>query len=172
LALVLVACFGSWGRPERAIGDAAWLSDPAALEGLDLAALQAGGLKELFSEAAVLDWEGNVPRLQIGTLQPSPIPMRLTLTVTGEWRPTLGDSKAAGNRLAEEIKRLVLAAQAKGLAPVGVHLDLEAGGNLTSYAQGLRAIRGELVKPLLLSASIRRSWLSAEAASKVARAVD
>ena len=44
LVFLLASCFGSWGRPERPAGDAAWISDPAALEGLDVAALQTGGL--------------------------------------------------------------------------------------------------------------------------------
>ena len=172
LAFLLAGCFGSWGRPERPTGDAAWISDPAALEGLDLAALQTGGLKELFAEAGTLDWDRAVPHLAIEHLQAVGGPMRLTLVVRGSWQPTLGDSKAAGGRLGDEIKRLILAAQARGLSPAGIHLDLEAGGNLTSYAQGLRSVRGELAKTMLLSASIRRSWLGDEAVGKVARAVD
>ena len=172
LALLLAACFGSWGRPERPQGDAAWVSDPAALDGLDVAALQAGGLKELFVETGTLDWDGAVPHVAVEHLQTVGGPIRVTLVVKGSWGPTLGESKTAGGRLADEIKRLVLAAQARGLSPVGVHLDLEAAGNLTSYAQGLRAVRGELQKTLLLSTSIRRSWLADEAVGKVARAVD
>ncbi len=172
VALLLGSCFGSWGRPERPVGNAVWVSDPAALDGLDFAAFQTGGLKEIYFEAATLDWEGAVPRLTLNRLPTAGALLRVTLVVTGSWRPALGESKAAGGRLADEVKRVVLAAQARGLSPSGVHLDLEAAGNLTSYAQGLRAVRGELAKSLLLSASVRRSWLVDEATAKVARAVD
>lgn len=168
----LGGCFGSWGRPERPLADAAWVGDASALPGLDLGALHTGGLKELFLETGTLEWTGATPRVQVGAIPAVPNLMRTSLVITGAWSASLGDSKGAGARLAEEVKRLVLAAQARGVFPSGVHLDLQATGNLTSYAQGLRTVRGELPKTLLLSASVQRGWLSDEAAAKVARAVD
>jgi hypothetical protein len=168
-----VSCWGGWGRPERSHGDGAWVANGDALVGLDLTALRAGGLKNLFVEAGTLEWNGVAPHVAI-----VPVPAalagqaRVTLVVHGAWTADLGDSKSAGAALAREIERLALDAQARGLQPEGVHLDLDADGNLTSYAQGLRAARGDVPKNLLLSASLSRTALGEEAAPKVARAVD
>lgn len=169
----LAACFGRWGRLSKAPGSAAWIGgERDDLQASTLADLQRGGIRESFVEVGELTWQGSEPAIQAGNLDPLPGRGAATLVLRGSWPAVLDDPKTAGKRLGAELERLKLDAETRGLVPVGVHLDVDAGRSLETYATALRRVRGDLDRSLFLSASLERGWPTQKAAADLAAAVD
>ena len=165
-------CSGDWGRPHKAPGSAAWLPRGGALDAPTLERLRRAGIGELFVPAARLEWNGDRPVLRAERLDGLPPRAPVTLVVDGVWPEGELDADQAGERLAAELGKLLLAAESRGLAPLGVHLDITDAGESESYPAALAEARGELGRDAFLSATLARGEWEGEAAERLARSVD
>jgi hypothetical protein len=173
VALGLAACFRFLERARREPGSALWVAgEDAALSQDDRSRLEKQGLKELFVEAARLTWEGNRPRLRDLPLGDLPRRTPVTLAVGGGWSDAELDAGDAARQLTEELDRIRIAAESRGLLPVGFHLDLATPANLAGYAKVLSKVRSKLGRGLFLSATLERGRLKDEGARDVADALD
>jgi hypothetical protein len=172
-AALAIGCSGDWSRPHKAPGSAAWLPRGGALDPPTLARLRRAGVGELFVPAARLEWNGDRPKLRAERLEGLPPRAPVTLVVDGAWPSgELADDDETGERLAAELGKLLLAAESRGLAPLGVHLDIAGAGEHESYAAALAAARSELARDAFLSATLGRGEWEGEAAERLARSVD
>lgn len=179
VALLLVSTAGCGGerapRPARPDGSAVWVAPASsALGGEDARVLAAAGVEEVFLDAATVEWRADGPELRTAWGAFEAVPSATPVTVVARAAapaPTEGiDLAAAGRRLGGDLRDLALAAEERGLLPLGVHLEID--GESAPPAELLRAVRSALGPELLLSTSIPRRALRSDGAAEAARAVD
>lgn len=181
LAVACSACGGGEERPAKAPAPAVWCR-PSTLASLglgDLDRLREAGVRELFVEAARLDWRGGgEPQLIAASELVAPRRLPATLVISGDW-PAPGifadDPAGAARRLGERLRSLALAAEGGGLLPVGFHfaprVATEAGA-LGGFAAVLGALRREVDRSIFVSADLDPSLLTDPDAARLAGAVD
>lgn len=172
LLLALAACSSPGDRLEKPRRSALWVPAGAEVGAAELAQLERAGIGELFVEAGRLSWEGGTPRLEEEDLFTLPRRTGVTLVVQGSWPAGDLDPEAAAPALAAALAAARPRAEARGLVPLGFHLDLAAGEALESYGATLAALQEHLEKPLYLSATLERAWLGRPGVEEVAEAVD
>jgi hypothetical protein len=179
LALLLAAavfaggCFGIFERQKKGAGSAVWLSaESGEITDADLARLQSAGMHELFVEVAELEWSGITPSL--APLPPARLPRRaaVTLVVRGRWPSGELDPQATAKKLADLLQSLRIESEGRGLLPVGFHFDVEASGQLESYAKTLAKLDALLEGGPFLSVTVGRRWLDQPQIERVAKAAD
>ncbi len=170
IATTLVGCGHRWNGNAKSPGSAIWLAaDTAPPEASKLSRLAELGVGEVFLEAARLDTElGRLIVLDSSNLLAS---TPTTLVIGGQWHEP-ADVEVLALQIAHEIQQLRFATEGRGAILGGVHFDLHGVQNLESYGRFLARYRKELDRTLLLSASIRRDWLTQEGLEEVASAVD
>lgn len=172
-ALATAGCLTEWRRPERQPGGAVFVpSEGAALQAADIAAAQRSGLADFFVMGAELAWGGSVPELRLSRIEGLPARTPVTLVVRGTWPPGLTDPDDVGERLADQTQQLRLGLESAGLVPVGIHFDIDAANDFQTYGEALSALRSSMDRSLLLSATLRRSWLGDPRIVGIARGVD
>ncbi len=171
-ALTLAGCAGGGERAQRRQSSAYWLPAGATIEFAQLAQLQSAGIGDLMVEAGRLGWNGSRPRIEkVATLE---LPRRtgVVLVVRGSWPTGELDATEAGTALAGGLVELAGRLRGSGLEALGVHLDVDAGASLGSYAKALAVAHKQLRGSPFLSCTIERSWLAKPEAMEVAKAVD
>ncbi|HXT22413.1 MAG TPA: hypothetical protein VN923_16790 [Thermoanaerobaculia bacterium] len=167
----LVGCRGG-GEHGRAAGSAVWVDGAAApLAVADLARLEAGGIGELFVDAARLEWQGGRPQVAPQPLPQPPRRVRATLVLRGDWPSALADADGAAHELATVLGSVARQAEEAQFAVAGWHLDL-AGVPGKDGAALARALRGELEPSLLLSATLPRDAVAADGIEALTDATD
>ncbi len=156
LGVVLMACGGGWGSPERAPGSALEVAS-GKLSAPQLAELEKVGVGEVWVEAGELTWDGGRPMIEETITFEPPRRLGVTLVVRGSWPATLDPE--VGEDLLGALNQLRTAAEAEGLFANGFHLDLVPLGELAGPGAVLKALRKGLEKELLLSVSIPRELL-------------
>lgn len=155
---------------QRPPGSALWVGTASpALESWS-GELEASSIREVFLEMGEIAFAAGVPRIDGVSAPVLPRRTPTTLVVSGEWTVGELDEQDAAESLAAGVRQLKIEAESRGLLPVGIHFDVDAGSALESYAQVLRLLRGELDEQLL-SASVEGSWLSRPEMEELARAV-
>jgi len=171
VALLAAGCDGRFNARPRPAASALWLSAGApAPEAGTLARLQALGVSELFVEVGHLEPDREQPLVHL-PIPELPAATAITLVVTGTW-----DGSGVRDRLvpmlASDVRQLRFEAEARGLVPVGVHLDLTGIRDLGTYAAFLGELRKLGDRSLFLSSSLPRSWMSRPGIEKVVEATD
>lgn len=179
-ALVLFASTAGCGaerqpRPSRLGGPAVWVAPAEArLDGGSARLLADAGVEEVFLEAGSFTWDGERPLVEetlSGAERAVPEGTAVTLALRGPAPAGEGtDPEAAGHALAGDLRAVALVAEAQGLLPLGVHLEMADGA--PTAPEILRAVRTAIGPGLLLSTSIPRQALGTEGAAATARAVD
>lgn len=171
LGVLLVACRGG-GERSRAADSAVWMDAAAVpLEVGDVARLEAGGIGELFVEAATLEWQGGQPQVTPLSLPRQPRRVRATLVVRGAWPMGAGDAKAGAHTLATALGAVARQGEEAGLGVAGWHLDLQGVPGKDGAALA-GALRDELEPSLLLSATLPRDAFAADGIEELTAATD
>lgn len=164
-------CFGG-ARPQKAAGSVLWLTaDSGELDAAAQSRLAALGLKEIFLDAAEIEWRGN-PHLRPIAAPPVPRGTRTTLVVSGRWSPGDRPPDGLATALVSELSSLRVAAEQRGLAVVGYHFEVEAGEHAESLGKTLGRLRTLLGSSYFVSAGFGRKALAAPEARTIAAGVD
>lgn len=156
LGVLLGACGGRWGAPERAPGSALQVAS-GKLSAPQLAELDKVGVGEVWVEAGEVTWEAGQPKIEQKLTFEPPRRLGVTLVVRGVWPATVDPE--AGTDLLRELNQLRTASEAVGLFPNGFHLDFVPTGEVDGPAEVLKAVRKGLDKELLLSVAVPREML-------------
>jgi hypothetical protein len=165
------AC-GRGGKHGRAADSAVWIDGAAVpLSVSDVARFEAGGIAEVFVDAARVEWRASQPQLTPRPLPKTPRRVRATLVVRGAWPTGIGDAEAAAKALATSLGAVARNAEEAGLAVSGWHLDFvglpgKDGGELA------QELRDALEPNLLLSATLPTDALASEGLDDVIGATD
>ncbi len=178
-AMVAVAAAGAThagchrgGERSRAAESAVWVDGAAApLEVADISRLEAGGIGEMFVEAAQLDWQGGQPQVAPLAIAHQPRRVKATLVLRGAWPLGAIDAKAAARTLATALGAAARTAEEAGLGVAGWHLDLQGVPGKDGAALA-HALRDELEPTLLLSATLPRDAIAAEGIDELTSATD
>lgn len=171
LAVLFSGCFGG-SRPSKAPGSAIWLTpDSAALEAAAGSRLAALGLREVFVDAARIEWQGN-PHLRSVAWPDVPRGTATTLVVAGRWTPGDRPPDGLATVLVSELSTLRVAAEQRGAKVVGYHFEVDPGSAIESYTQSLDRLRTLLGSGFFVSAGIDRRSLEDPGARSIAEAVD
>lgn len=178
VVLLAGACGGDGGGRSRPSGDAVWLApESGPVDRAALRSLERAGLSDFFVDSGEIVWRGAVPELDGTLLRPArqlPDGAPVTLALGGSLAPGAYDPLRAADRLAADLEDLRLRALARGLRPVGVHLDLgaESGGDLVRYHETVRRLRATLPRSLALSVAFEPGWAAVDGGEDLARSVD
>ena len=138
--------------------------------------LRAGGVRELFVEAARLQASGGTVEVEgllgdAGTVDATAARrLPVTLAVTGDW-PAAASAETSTPVLVAALRRLRRSAEEHGLTPVGFHLDLTPPRGeeaLERYAETLAGVRRALDGDLFVSVSLDPPALRTEGVAEVA----
>jgi hypothetical protein len=155
-ALLAIGCGGGPQRLEKSPGSTLWVA--SASEQLDTPTLErmsAAGLTELFVPLGELDVQAaSIERRPLPELPPS---MRITMVLGGSLDSGL--DAEAGARTAAAIDQLRFDIEARGVIPVGIHLDPTSVGAFKKLAAFLQGLSGALDPELYLSISLHREAL-------------
>lgn len=168
---LFAGCFGG-SRPQKQPDSALWLTADSGEFGAEAQSrLAALGLKEVFLDAAELEWAGN-PRLR--RLAAPTIPRRTpaTLVVSGRWLPGDRPPDGLATALLSELSALRVEAEQRGLVVVGYHFEVEAGDYAESLAKTLGRLRTLLGSNYFVSAGFGRKALAGPQAKTIADGVD
>ena len=171
LAGLAGGCLGG-ARPEKAGGSALWLTrDSGELTAAAQNRLAALGLKEIYLDAAELDWSGTV---HLRRIKAPAIPRRTptTLVVSGLWLPGDRPPEAMATALRSELSALRIEAEQVGLLVTGFHFAVEPGESAESLGRTLARLRASLGSNTFLSASLGRKALEGPGAQAIADGVD
>jgi hypothetical protein len=174
-ALLALACDPAGRGLSKPRGSVLWITpDAGPVETADLETLEPLGVGEVFQQVGELTWQGAEPVVTPAWTEAAALRhTAVTLVLAGEAPPPEADAEAAAEALAGELRRLELEAQGRGLAPVGLHLDLGLGTAGAEPLAGLLAeLGGRVEPPMLLSATLGTEALSDPAAERVAAAAD
>lgn len=164
-------CLGG-SRPEKAGGSALWLtSDSGAFDAATQSRLSELGTKEVYLDAAELDWNGGV---RLHRIKAPAIPRRTptTLVISGRWLSGDRPPEQLSTALLSELSGLRIVAEQDGLLVTGFHFEVEPGASAESYANTLKRLRSGLGKSTYLSAGLDRRALEGPHAQAIADAVD
>ncbi len=174
-ALVLcgltAGCSGG-ARPQKQAGSALWLSrESGEFTAEAQARLAALGLKEIYLDAAEIEWQGN-PHLR--RIAPPAIPRRTptTLVVYGGWSPGDRPPDGLATALLNELSSLRVEAEQRGLVVVGYHFEVDPGDDAESFGKTLGRLRTLLGIQYFVSAGLRREALEGPDAQAIAAGVD
>lgn len=171
LAGLASGCLGG-ARPQKASGSALWLTrDSGELTAAAQTRLAALGLKEVYLDAAELDW-GTAVRLRRVPMAAVPRRTPTTLVVSGLWQPGDRPPEQIATALLSDLSSLRIEAEQKGLLVVGYHFAVEPGENADSMGKSLGRLRAMLGNNLFLSASLGRKALEDPGAQAIANGVD
>ncbi len=171
LAGTVGGCLGG-ARPEKAAGSALWLTrDSGEFTAAAQTRLAALGLKEIYLDAAEVDWDGGV---RLRRIKAPAIPRRTptTLVVSGVWLPGDRPPEQLATALLSELSSLRIEAEQNGLLVTGFHFAVEPGDNADSLGKTLARLRTTLANNLFLSASLGRKTLEGPGAKAIANGVD
>ena len=166
-----LGCLGG-ARPEKAVGSALWLTpESGALEVAAQNRLAAQGLKEIYLDAAELDWSGD---LRLRRIERAALPRRTptTLVVHGLWLPQDHPPDGLATSLVSELTALRIEAEQSGILVVGFHFNVEPGENAESLGRTLGRLRTLLGKNVFVSARLGRKALEGPGAQAIADSVD
>lgn len=164
-------CLGG-ARPEKAGGSALWLTrDSGEFTASAQTRLAALGLKEVYLDAAELDWNGTV---RLRRIQAPAIPRRTptTLVVSGLWLPEDRPPEQIATALLSELSSLRIEAEQTGRLVTGFHFAVEPGEHAESMGKTLARLRATLGNNIFLSASLGRKALEGPGAQAIADGVD
>ncbi|HEV8239451.1 MAG TPA: hypothetical protein VGS57_08800 [Thermoanaerobaculia bacterium] len=167
----VIGCRGGSER-SRAAGSAVWMdgvAEPLAVA--DLARLEAGGIGEMFVEAAQLDWQGAQPQVAPLRIARQPRRVKATLVLRGAWPLGPVDAKVAARTIATALEAAARTAEEAQLGVAGWHLDLTGVPGKDGAALA-RALREEIEPSLLLSATLPRDAVAAEGIDELTSATD
>jgi len=177
LSTLLVSCcltFGCFGgsRPQKAAGSALWLTkDSGPLDAAAQARLAALGLKEVYLDAAAIEWQGN-PHLRPIEAPAMPRGTAATLVIWGLWSPGDRPPDGLATALVSELSTLRVAAEQRGLRVVGHHFAVEPGDHAESLGKTLGRLRTLLGSGYFVSAGIGRKALALPQTRQIADGVD
>lgn len=172
---LLAACDGT-SRLPKPPGSVLWV-EPDGLEATepdDLDRLREAGIGELFVAGAELRWDGDRPRIEPGGAISLPRRAPVTLVASGRWRRGAAESERFGALLGEQLQRLRLTAEGRGLLVVGIHLDLRElpATELEAFAEGLEEAIGGVGEGRYLSLELDRRWLGGDEVERLTEEVD
>ncbi len=171
LAVLAGGCLGG-ARPEKAGGSALWLTrDSGEFTASAQKRLAELGLKEIYLDAAELDWDGG---MRLRRIQAPAIPRRTptTLVVSGLWLPGDRPPEQMATALLSELSSLRIEAEQNGRLVTGFHFAVEPGENAESLGKTLGRLRTTLGNNIFLSASLGRKELEGPGAQAIADGVD
>ena len=164
-------CFGG-SRPQKAAGSALWLTkDAGVLDPATQSRLAALGLKEVYLDAAEIEWRGN-PHLRRVEAPPIPRNTPTTLVIRGGWSPGDRPPDGLATALLSEVSGLRVEAESRGLKVVGYHFEVDPGDAAESLGKSLGRLRTLLGSGYFVSAGFGRKALATPAAKTVAASVD
>ncbi|MEO7971953.1 MAG: hypothetical protein ABIU84_00070 [Thermoanaerobaculia bacterium] len=133
--------------------------------------LAALGLKEIYLEAADLEWHG---ALELRRLARPKVPPRTptTLVIRGRWMPGDRPPAALADSLHAAVTALRLEAEKDGMRVVGYHFEIEPEHSAESLGKTLGRLRTLLGSQYFVSAGLGRDALAGEAAQVIADSVD
>ncbi len=172
LAAVLLAagCGGGGSRLEKGPGSALWVAGASeALVPETLRRIEAAGVAELYVPLGELEATSDTV-LARRTLPELPPATRVTMVLGGKL--DAGLDAAAGERAAAAIQQLRFDVEARGVVPVGVHLNPPSLGSFEGLATFLEALNGALDPSLYLSLSLHRGDLDDELLPQALAEVD
>jgi len=166
-----LGCFGG-SRPDKAPGSALWLTrDSGPFDAAAQSRLAALGLKEVYVDAAAIEWQGNphlraieAPAISRGT--------STTLVIRGFWSPGDRPPDGLATALVSELSTLRVAAEQRGLRVVGYHFEVEPGEHAESLGKTLGRLRTLLGGGYFVSAGIGRKALALPETQQIADGVD
>jgi hypothetical protein len=171
LCALAAGCFGG-SRPQKAPGPALWLTkDSGAFDEAAQSRLAALGLKEIFLDAAEIEWGGNphLRRIEAPAIAPR---TPTTLVFRGRWTPGDRPPDGLATALLSEVSGLRVEAEQRGLVVVGYHFEVDPGEYGESLGKTLGRLRTLLGSKYFVSAGIHRAALEGPAAQAVAKGVD
>ncbi len=171
LSGLAAGCLGG-ARPDKPGGAALWLTrDSGAFGANEQSRLSGLGAREIFVDAAELDWNGGVRLIRIAA---PAIPRRTptTLVVSGRWLSGDRPPEQLATALLSELSGLRIAAEQDGLLVTGFHFEVEPGAKGESYGNTLKRLRSGLGNSTYLSAGLDRRALEGPDAQAIADAVD
>ena len=168
---LVVGCFGG-ARPEKPPGSALWVTrESGELDAAAQSRLAGLGLREVYLEAAELDWNGG---LRLRRIERPALPRRTptTLVISGLWLPGDRPPDGLATRLLSELTALRTEAEQSGLAVIGFHFEVEPGDSAASLGRSLGRLRTLLGKSYFVSARLGRKALGGTDAQAIADGVD
>ena len=156
LALASGGCGGGEERT-RPAGSALWIDgDSRPLTVAMLSRLAGAGIRELFVEAATVEWQGEQPVVRPTQPLRPPGRVRTTLVARGNW-PAVepADPAGAASAIAGGIEAIRRILEESGWVVAGWHLDLDG----VPSPELLAALRAQLEPRLLLSVTLPRELL-------------
>jgi hypothetical protein len=171
-AATLVACGGGKSAPRAPFTAVWWAAESAPLAPAEARRLVAAGAGELFVEAGRLAWSGERAEIAAAEIRPLARETPATLVVRGEWSAAGESSRRLAEAWRESVDRLALAARTAGAVPVGVHFEVDAGGDVRPLAATLARLRRALRGRLHVSVALDPEALDGEGARLLAAAVD
>lgn len=171
LCWLSVGCFGG-ARPQKQPGAALWLTrESGELTAEAQTRLADLGLKEIYLDAAEIEWRGNphLRRIEAPTIPPR---TPTTLVIYGGWSPGDRPPDGLATALLNELSGLRVNAEQRGLKVVGYHFEVDAGNHATSFGKSLGRLRTLLGSQYFVSAGLRRQALEGPDAQAIAAGVD
>ncbi|MEO8195565.1 MAG: hypothetical protein ABI689_02460 [Thermoanaerobaculia bacterium] len=166
-----IGCFGG-SRPQKTPGSALWISAESGELGAEAQSrLAAFGVKEVFLDAAEIEWAGN-PRLRRLAAPTLPRGTPTTLVVSGRWSPGDHPPDGLATAMLAELAALRVEAEQRGLVIVGYHFEVEAGDKAESLGKTLGRLRTLLGSKYFVSAGFGRKALAEAQAKTIAAGVD
>ncbi len=168
---LVVGCFGG-SRPEKPPGSALWVTrESGELDAAAQSRLAGLGLREVYLEAAELDWNGG---LRLRRIERPALPRRTptTLVISGLWLPGDRPPDGLATRLLSELTALRTEAEQSGLVVIGFHFEVEPGDSAASLGRSLGRLRTLLGKSYFVSARLGRKALGGADAQAIADGVD
>lgn len=164
-------CFGG-ARPEKPAGSALWVTrESGELDAAAQLRLSGLGLKEIYLEAAELDWNG---ALRLRRIERPALPRRTptTLVISGLWQPGDRPPDGLATMLLSELTALRTEAEQSGLTVTGFHFEVEPGDSAESLGKSLGRLRTLLGRSYFVSARLGRKALAGPDAQAIADGVD
>ena len=156
LALASGGCGASEERA-RPAGSALWIDGASRpLTVAMLTRLAGAGIRELFVEAATVEWQGDRPAIRPTRPLRPPGRVRTTLVARGNW-PAVepADAEGAASAIAGGLEAIRRILEESGWVVAGWHLDLEG----VPSPDLLAGVRARLEPRLLLSVTLPRELL-------------